>query len=36
MAVSVEGAKVIMEAVLRTFAGIEYEYIDCNTKFYNR
>lgn len=32
MAVPVEGAKIIFEAVLRTFAEIPYESIDCNVK----
>lgn len=32
MAVPAKGAKIIFEAVLRTFAGIEYEYIPCNVK----
>lgn len=30
MAVPVKGAKIIFEAILRTFAGISYEYISCN------
>ncbi len=30
MAVPVQGAKIIFEAILNTFAGIEYESIDCN------
>lgn len=32
MAVPVEGARIIFEAVLRTFAGIEYDSIKCNIK----
>ena len=32
MAVPVEGAKVIFEAILKTFAGIEYEYVAANMK----
>ena len=35
MAVPVEGAKVIFEAVLKTFAGVEYVHIECNIKFNN-
>jgi DNA (cytosine-5)-methyltransferase 1 len=30
MAVPVKGAKIIFEAVLRTFAGIDYDFIPCN------
>jgi len=33
MAVPVDGARVIFEAILRTFAGIDYEGIDCNVEF---
>jgi DNA (cytosine-5)-methyltransferase 1 len=32
MAVPCDGARIIFEAVLRTFAGIEYESVDCNIK----
>ncbi len=32
MAVPVQGAKIIFEAVLKTFAGIEYPSISCNIK----
>lgn len=32
MAVPAEGAKIIFEAVLRTFAGIPYEYVESNLK----
>ncbi|MBP1889104.1 DNA (cytosine-5)-methyltransferase 1 [Clostridium moniliforme] len=32
MAVPAKGAKIIFEAVLRTFAGIDYEYVPCNIK----
>ena len=35
MAVPVEGAKVIFEAVLKTFAGVEYDHVDCNIEFNN-
>ncbi|SFI00862.1 C-5 cytosine-specific DNA methylase [Selenomonas ruminantium] len=35
MAVPVEGARIIFEAVLKTFAGVEYEHVDCNLKFDN-
>ncbi|WP_303839296.1 DNA cytosine methyltransferase [Selenomonas ruminantium] len=35
MAVPVEGAKVIFEAVLKTFAGVEYDHIECNIEFNN-
>jgi DNA (cytosine-5)-methyltransferase 1 len=30
MAVPAKGARIIFEAVLRTFAGIDYEYVPCN------
>ena len=30
MAVPVNGAKIIFEAVLKTFAGIQYDSIPCN------
>lgn len=30
MAVPPQGAKIIFEAILRTFAGIEYENVECN------
>lgn len=30
MAVPCKGAKLIFEAILKTFAGIEYEYVPCN------
>lgn len=30
MAVPAKGAKIIFEAVLKTFAGIDYEYVSCN------
>ena len=30
MAVPCEGAKIIFEAVIKTFAGIEYEYVEPN------
>ena len=30
MAVPCEGAKIIFEAILNTFAGIEYDYVECN------
>lgn len=30
MAVPAMGAKIIFEAILKTFAGIEYDYIECN------
>ena len=33
MAVPCAGAKIIFEAILRTFAGIPYEGIDCSIKF---
>lgn len=33
MAVPVAGARIIFEAILRTFAGIPYESIDCNINF---
>lgn len=32
MAVPVNGAKIIFEAVLRTFAGIPYDSVDCNVE----
>ncbi|WZL82368.1 DNA cytosine methyltransferase [Vallitaleaceae bacterium 9-2] len=32
MAVPAAGAKIIFEAVLRTFAGIEYESVECNVE----
>ena len=32
MAVPVQGAKIIFEAVLKTFAGIEYPSVPCNIK----
>jgi DNA (cytosine-5)-methyltransferase 1 len=32
MAVPAEGAKIIFEAVLNTFAGIEYESMQANLK----
>lgn len=32
MAVPAKGAKIIFEAVLRTFAQIQYESIECNVK----
>jgi len=32
MAVPCNGARLIFEAVLRTFAGIEYESVECNIK----
>jgi DNA (cytosine-5)-methyltransferase 1 len=32
MAVPAKGAKIIFEAVLRTFAGIDYDFIPCNVK----
>lgn len=35
MAVPCKGAKVIFEAVLKTFAGIEYDSVPCNIKFNN-
>lgn len=35
MAVPYEGAKVIFEAILKTFAGIEYDYIESNINFDN-
>lgn len=35
MAVPVEGAKIIFEAVLKTFAGVEYEHEGCNINFDN-
>ena len=35
MAVPVEGARIIFEAVLKTFAGVKYEHVDCNLKFDN-
>ncbi len=34
MAVPCQGAKIIFEAILKTFAGIEYEGIDCNAMEY--
>ena len=35
MAVPVDGAQIIFEAVLKTFAGVEYEHVDCNIPFNN-
>ena len=32
MAVPVQGAKIIFEAVLKTFAGVEYPSVPCNIK----
>ena len=30
MAVPSEGARIIFEAILKTFAGIDYEYVESN------
>lgn len=35
MAVPCDGAKIIFEAVMKTFAGVEYEYIDMNIQGYD-
>lgn len=32
MAVPCKGAKVVFEAIMKTFAGIEYDYIESNIK----
>jgi DNA (cytosine-5)-methyltransferase 1 len=33
MAVPVEGARIIMEAVLKTFAGVEYDSVPANYEY---
>lgn len=35
MAVPCQGAKVIFEAILKTFAGVKYEHVPCNIAFNN-
>ena len=35
MAVPCAGAKIIFEAVLKTFAGVDYDSVPCNVNFYN-
>ena len=36
MAVPPKGAKIVFEAILKTFAGVEYESIEPNIQVYNR